>query len=90
MTEETAPETTEPSHAFPDPLPSQRPHAFTVHTAESWARAIQAHAVFHARVLDDTGDVDVGPTRVFLSRMGDDLGVTVQIGQRLFCVKVGA
>ena len=79
-----------PPLLFPDPLPSERPHAFTVHTAESWARAIMANAVRRTTGLsDDSTDVSID-ARVFLSRVGDGLGVTVQISDRLYCVKVGA
>ena len=79
-----------PPLPFPDPRPSRRPLEFTVHTVESWARAIMAGAVQRTTALsDDNPDVSM-EARVFLSRVGDGLGVTVQIEDRLYCVKVGA
>jgi hypothetical protein len=71
--------------------PTDIPELFTVHSAESWARAIFAHAIRFAE--SSPGGVSSGeaefPATVIVSPLDDGLGVSLRIGNTLHCAMVG-
>jgi hypothetical protein len=80
----------EPTAPAAPPFPTDIPELFAVHSAESWAREVIAHAIRTAHSAP--GGIGVGaefPAEVIVTPLGDGLGVTLRIGKTLHCVTVG-